>query len=67
MGHMTIEEYAIDLAASAIESVAEDDLNEDGQIAEDSHEEACELAIRLARAIRANPERALALVGPVTS
>lgn len=61
----TIEEYAIELVASGAESTAEDDMNEDGAIAEANHEEACDLAIRIAHAIRAKPHMVLALVGPV--
>lgn len=62
----TIEEYAIDLVAGAAESTAEDDLNEDGEVADDDHQDACDLAIRIARAIRTNPEAVLALVGPIS-
>lgn len=59
---MTIEEYAIDLVAVGAESVAEDDLNEDGEIADADHQQACDLAIKIAHAIRANPAAVLALV-----
>lgn len=58
----TIEEYAIDLAVDAIVSTAEDDMNEDGAIADHDHDEACSLAIRIAYAIRENPTAVLALV-----
>lgn len=57
----TIDEYAIDLAAEGIQSHAEDDLNEDGEIADDEHEAAVALALGIARAIRANPDAVLAL------
>ncbi len=57
----TIDEYAIDLIAQGAESLAEDDLNENGDIAEEDHDAACDLAIRLAHAIKANPAVVLAL------
>lgn len=59
----TIEEYAIDLVTDGAESVAEDDLNEDGEIADEDHEAAMDLAIEIAHAIKANPRAVLALVG----
>ena len=59
----TIEEYAIDLLVSGAESHAEDDLNEDEEVADADHDEACGLAIDIAHAIRANPDVVLALVG----
>jgi hypothetical protein len=58
----TIEEYAIALVVDGAESHAEDDLNEDGEIEPDHHLEACDLAIRIAHAIRDNPAVVLALV-----
>lgn len=58
----TIDEYAIDLVIRGIQHVAEDDLNEDGEIAEADHQAACDLALRLAAAIEVNPEALLALV-----
>lgn len=60
----TVEEYAIDLVADGAESHAEDDLNEDGEIADDQHQDACDLAFRIAQAIRANPDVVLELAGP---
>lgn len=62
---MLTTEYAIDLIVSAIESTAEDDLNEDGLVAEADHRPACDLAIQIAHAIKANPAAALGLVGEV--
>lgn len=59
----TVEEYAVDLVADGAEHVAEDDLNEDGDIAEEDHQEACDLALEIAAAIRKRPEVVLALVG----
>jgi hypothetical protein len=55
----TIEEYAIDLAAGAIEGIAEDDLNEDGEVADQDHPAACDLAIAIARAVAAYPAEVL--------
>lgn len=60
----TIEEYAIELVADGAESLAEDDMNEDGDIAEEDHDAAMDLALRIARGIRANPAAALALAVP---
>lgn len=59
----TIEEYAIELVVQGAQHVAEDDLNEDEDIAQEDHEAACKLALDIARAIKANPAAALALVG----
>lgn len=58
----SIEEYAIDLVASGAESHAEDDMNEDGEIANDDHQAAVDLAVEIAQAIRANPESVLTLI-----
>lgn len=58
----TIEEYAIDLVADGATSHAEDDTNEDGEIADEDHEAACDMAIRIAYAIQANPKIILALL-----
>ncbi len=63
---MTVEEYAIDLVCTGAEHVAEDDVNEDGDIADEHHHKACDLAIAIAHAIRANPDAVLALVGRAT-
>ncbi len=63
MTRMTVEEYAIDLVCTGAEHVAEDDLNESEDIADHQHQEACDLAIKIAHAIRANPDTVLALVG----
>lgn len=58
----TIDEYAIDLIVKGTQHMAEDDTNEEGEIAEENHHAACDLALRIARAIEANPEGVLALV-----
>ena len=52
---MTVEEYAAKLVADGATSTAEDDLNEDGDIAEADHDEACDLALSIAEAIRKDP------------
>jgi hypothetical protein len=57
----TIDEYAIDLIVSGARDHAEDDLNESEEIADEDHQAACDLALRLARAIEANPAAVLAL------
>jgi hypothetical protein len=59
----TIEEYAIELVADGAESCAEDDLNESGDVTDEDHGAAMDLAIKIARAIKANPDAVLALVG----
>lgn len=59
---MTIEEYAIDLIVSGARSLAEDDLNESEEIAEEDHQAACDLALKLVRAIEDNPGAVMALV-----
>ena len=59
----TIEEYAVELVVEGARNLAEDDLNEDGDIADDDHQPACKLALDIARAIDANPAAVLALVG----
>lgn len=59
----TIEEYAIDLVCEGAEHCGTDDLNEEGEIAEEDHRAACDLAVEIAQAIRANPAVVLALVG----
>lgn len=51
----TIEEYAIELVVEGARHVAEDDLNESADIAQDDHQPACDLALDMARAINANP------------
>jgi hypothetical protein len=58
----TIDEYAIDLIVKGTQHLAEDDLNEDGEIAEENHHAACDLALRLADAIQDNPKAVFALV-----
>lgn len=58
----TIDEYAIDLVINGTQHAAEDDLNEDGEIAEEDHHAACDLALRIADVIETNPEAILALV-----
>lgn len=49
---MSPEEYAIQLIIDGAASTAEDDLNEDGAIADNQHQEACDLALAIVRAIR---------------
>lgn len=49
---MSPEEYAIQLIINGAASTAEDDLNEDGAIADGQHQEACDLALAIVRAIR---------------
>jgi hypothetical protein len=63
MAEKTIEEYAVDLVVDGATSFAEDDMNEDGEIADENHRAACDLAEEMARAIRDNPQAVLALVG----
>lgn len=60
----SIQEYALALVADGAEGTAEDDLNEDGDIAEDEHEAAVELAMAIIRGIRAYPRSVLALAIP---
>lgn len=60
---MTVEEYAIDLVVEGADHVATDDTNEAGKIEDDKHQEACNLALEIARAIKDNPQVVLALVG----
>lgn len=55
----SVEEYAADLVADGAESHAEDDMNEDGAIAEENHEAACDLAISIAMAVRRDPAGAV--------
>jgi hypothetical protein len=57
----TIEEYAIDLVCDGAESTAEDDLNEDEDIADADHRAACDLAVDIAHAIREHPDVVLEL------
>lgn len=59
----TIAEYAVELVVVGAIHVAEDDLNEEDDIAEEDHQAACDLALDIARAIKANPEVVLELVG----
>lgn len=61
----TIDGYAIDLAATAVTSHAEDDTNESGEIADGDHEAAVWVAQRIARAIRAFPAEVLALAARI--
>lgn len=61
-----IEEYAVGLAADGIESLVEDDFDEDGAFPYTEqggadHEAACDLAQAIARGIRFNPRAALDL------
>lgn len=61
----TIEEYAIELVVDGAESCAEDDTNEGEEIADEDHKAATDLALDIARAIKNNPQAALALAGHV--
>ena len=55
------------LVADGAESLAEDDMNEDGQLSEIEHLQACDLAVSISRAIRNAPfdefTRLIALYG----
>jgi hypothetical protein len=56
-----IEQYAVNLVGTGAESVAEDDLDEDGEFAnEDDWRTASSLGVKMARAIKDNPEAFLA-------
>jgi hypothetical protein len=55
-----IASYAIDMLTRGGESVAEDDLNEDGEIDDRDHPAACDLSIKMAHAIRDNSDSFLA-------
>jgi hypothetical protein len=55
----TIEEYATDLVCNGAESHAEDDLNESGEVVDDEHEAAMDLAIAMARAIRVHADEVI--------
>ncbi len=67
-----VEQYAIDLAVNAIQSSAEDDLDEDGRLNHPSpcdhiglcpdHEMALELASNISKWIEENPEEMLRLI-----
>lgn len=58
----TIDEYAIDLVVAGTQHLAEDDTNEEGEIVEENHRAACDLALRIADAVQANPKAVFALV-----
>lgn len=62
----TIDEYAVELVVSGARSCAEDDLNEDGEIADDQHETACDLALEVVRTIESHPAEFLAWYRSVT-
>jgi hypothetical protein len=51
----SVEEYAIELVVEGAQHVAEDDTNESGEIGDGDHEDACDLALDMAKAIRDNP------------
>lgn len=55
-----IEKYAMSMLHQGGEGIAEDDLNEDGEISDDDHQEACALSIYMAHAIRDNQSSFLA-------
>lgn len=51
-----IEKYAINLVATGAESVAEDDIDEEGEFAqEDDWRSAADLGVKMARTIKNNP------------
>lgn len=56
----TVEEYAVELVVVGAIHVAEDDLNEDEDIADEDHGPACDLALKIAAAIKVNPAAFLA-------
>lgn len=59
---MTVEQYAVDLVAGGAESHAEDDTDEDGHFDDPAdHEAAVALAINIAHALKADPDRAVRL------
>lgn len=52
-----IEKYAINLVATGAESVAEDDIDEDGEFADEADwRTAADLGVKMARTIKKNPE-----------
>lgn len=51
----TVEEYAINLVVEGGEHLAQEDMNESGDIADKNHQAACDLALDMAKAIRNNP------------
>lgn len=58
-----IEKYAISMVGDGGESVAEDDLDEDGVFGAQrqvEHHDAMDLGVKMARAIKDNPEAFLA-------
>jgi hypothetical protein len=59
-----IEKYAMGMVVSGTRHVAEDDLNEDGELSEPDWIEACNLGLLMARAIEENPQVILNLVAP---
>ena len=59
----TVEKHAIDLVAYGIRSMAGYATNEDGEVTDEEHAAAVELAERIADAIEANPQAVLALAG----
>ncbi|WP_033338878.1 hypothetical protein [Catenuloplanes japonicus] len=58
---LSIDEYAISVVTDGAESTAEDDLNENDDIAEEDHRAAIARAYRIIWAIRAYPNEILAL------
>lgn len=55
-----IEDYAITLLHEGGESLAEDDMNESGDIDDNNHGGAVDLSIKMAHAVRDNAEAFLA-------
>lgn len=51
----TIDEYALDLVADGAQSIVEDDMNENEEIADADHEAARQRAYQIIDAIRAFP------------
>lgn len=55
-----VQAYAIAMIIDAAMSVAEDDLNEDGELSDTDHQAACDLAMAILSGMRANPPAVLA-------
>lgn len=62
-----IEKYAVDLVGSGAESIAEDDMDEDGVFEDEADSQAAaDLAVDMAQAIRGNPDSFLTWFRSVT-
>jgi hypothetical protein len=56
-----IEKYAVNLVGEGAEGIAEDDIDEDGEFADEADwRTASDLGVKMARAIKNNPEAFLA-------